>query len=251
MFGPLDLVIGIIPARAGFTLAQRRGTHGVGDHPRSRGVYETHTTGPFSDQGSSPLARGLPLSFAGKSTDDRIIPARAGFTIGLAGASLFLPDHPRSRGVYALKASEEAMASGSSPLARGLRLPGHLEAHTLRIIPARAGFTCSPWSPGVGCRDHPRSRGVYRASRRVDDAHWGSSPLARGLRSCGGDVGDDRRIIPARAGFTWPCSPPVSGCRDHPRSRGVYSPAGSTTRKRLGSSPLARGLRLSGRWDVV
>ena len=71
---------GIIPARAGFTTPVLRQIETLQDHPRSRGVYAQAAMEAVMVKGSSPLARGLPLSFAGKSTDDRIIPARAGFT---------------------------------------------------------------------------------------------------------------------------------------------------------------------------
>ena len=93
-------LVRIIPARAGFT--SQTGSTGPGhrDHPRSRGVYIT----PFKPRqrhvGSSPLARGLPVdgtlarNISGSSplargllqdvhivgVDNRIIPARAGFT---------------------------------------------------------------------------------------------------------------------------------------------------------------------------
>ena len=151
-------------------------------------------------------------------------------------------DHPRSRGVYPALYLIGGFGSGSSPLARGLRVVSqdHLEAK--RIIPARAGFTMPPATENSHGADHPRSRGVYARALWALACQKGSSPLARGLRPprwpCGGPV----RIIPARAGFTpWrpirPCPP-----RDHPRSRGVYL----TTRARMvtyrGSSPLARGL---------
>ena len=52
-------LLGIIPARAGFT-SDDRGAHRVFlDHPRSRGVYSAIR--PYLDRnpGSSPLARGL------------------------------------------------------------------------------------------------------------------------------------------------------------------------------------------------
>ena len=52
--------IGIIPARAGFTVRLEPVFDVVGDHPRSRGVYEA-------------AARGTEVH-------SRIIPARAGFT---------------------------------------------------------------------------------------------------------------------------------------------------------------------------
>ena len=60
-----------------------------------------------------------------------------------------------------------------------------------------------------------------------------------------------RRIIPARAGFTFPGSPGKTGGKDHPRSRGVYNSALKRNLTRVGSSPLARGLqrRLQGGHD--
>ena len=51
-------------------------------------------------QGSSPLARGLPSGQVALSPDDRIIPARAGFTSVTTVWSSSDSDHPRSRGVY-------------------------------------------------------------------------------------------------------------------------------------------------------
>ena len=112
--------------------------------------------------------------------------------------------------------------AGSSPLARGLPTAAAPPSPAARIIPARAGFTrgiiCIPGEPG----DHPRSRGVYGYTVREDGDHWGSSPLARGLRETNNVKVKAAGIIPARAGFTRrsPSLRPVS--RDHPRSRGVY-----------------------------
>ena len=56
----------------------------------------------------------------------------------------------------------------------------------------------------------------------------------------------ERRIIPARAGFTsagWTVMPRSA---DHPRSRGVYDSVGQRLALAPGSSPLARGLRPEG-----
>ena len=50
-------------------------------------------------------------------------------------------------------------------------------------------------------------------------------------------------IIPARAGFTTPCSLTVRPTPDHPRSRGVYCALCGLCVSCGGSSPLARGLR--------
>ena len=73
--------------------------------------------------------------------NDRIIPARAGFT--------------------PMTTESCTKRTGSSPLARGLRRATGPVVGLDRIIPARAGFTLA----GVGRlsygEDHPRSRGVY------------------------------------------------------------------------------------------
>ena len=52
------------------------------------------------------------------------------------------------------------------------------------------------------------------------------------------------RIIPARAGFTVIHRVFHRFGRDHPRSRGVYELAACWAQPILGSSPLARGLRM-------
>ena len=72
----------------------------------------------------------------------------------------------------------------------------------------------------------------------------GSSPLARGLHHINNSVAGEKRIIPARAGFT-----PVGAAysidnQDHPRSRGVYVKIGPIVSRNQGSSPLARGLQM-------
>ena len=70
--------------------------------------------------GSSPLARGLPMVARMRRREERIIPARAGFTvIATSGMSMFW-DHPRSRGVYRTRSGLKTLIAGSSPLARGL-----------------------------------------------------------------------------------------------------------------------------------
>ena len=173
-------------------------------------------------RGSSPLARGLPADNSDQPPQNRIIPARAGFTRSFAAS-------PQS-------------SAGSSPLARGL--PCFLLTHALSIgiIPARAGFTAASARPRAAGRDHPRSRGVYVIDPMRSVTPGGSSPLARGLRRPDPPIRRRRRIIPARAGFTSLASqfPPFSA--DHPRSRGVYGLCLLSSSSNRGSSPLARGL---------
>ena len=172
---------GIIPARAGFTLASHVGATRHRDHPRSRGVYGIARVQASARAGSSPLARGLPTMEPIITTAMRIIPARAGFTPSRRPGSVRPADHPRSRGVYGSPGGAGSGSSGSSPLARGLHDWWELEYAYFRIIPARAGFT----RPGARLRhqaaDHPRSRGVYWSRPRSPGGRSGSSPLARGL----------------------------------------------------------------------
>ena len=241
----------IIPARAGFTLTHTVSRHVSQDHPRSRGVYAAAVASASWMSGSSPLARGLHAAALDAVDRDGIIPARAGFTTAPALRTRRARDHPRSRGVYEFSSTTDPHDAGSSPLARGLRPVGQDRHPGGGIIPARAGFTAQ--GP-PGCRrrrDHPRSRGVYGIIRRLIDVTPGSSPLARGLRPVHAGHVPGRGIIPARAGFTSRTSDSRSPVRDHPRSRGVYEVIAALDPGYLGSSPLARGLRMAqvgGKW---
>ena len=221
---------GIIPARAGFTILYHHPLGTVGDHPRSRGVYSPSVTYFHNLAGSSPLARGLHERRPGEGRWRGIIPARAGFTPEGIYDDLRGADHPRSRGVYHVGQLGLSPFQGSSPLARGLPNSGARCRSTLRIIPARAGFTPCATTCGPGRWDHPRSRGVYAAHDGAVVAAAGSSPLARGLPRASGRYGLSSGIIPARAGFTWSCAWARRASGDHPRSRGVYIPVSSPLR---------------------
>ena len=131
----------IIPARAGFTSpATTRGPI-RSDHPRSRGVYDRRFCAASISAGSSPLARGLRPACRRRGRRQRIIPARAGFTLRHRPGGYEHWDHPRSRGVYPPGHAQAPPACGSSPLARGLPSPLVTEPTSKGIIPARAGFT--------------------------------------------------------------------------------------------------------------
>ena len=172
---------GIIPARAGFTGTGRTTGRRRWDHPRSRGVYRVARDPSAASGGSSPLARGLLAGFSKRFPRQRIIPARAGFTLSAPAPSQTAWDHPRSRGVYDGTIWSVPSFAGSSPLARGLRIRGISSVAASGIIPARAGFTGD--GPGAPAQspDHPRSRGVYTRRRAHTPCSQGSSPLARGL----------------------------------------------------------------------
>ena len=132
---------GIIPARAGFTHVAGVEGVGLGDHPRSRGVYVVALAALLIASGSSPLARGLPGGCQQGDAPPGIIPARAGFTFPRTSLFLGPMDHPRSRGVYPGTGPRPRSGSGSSPLARGLLSVKTYGAQHKGIIPARAGFT--------------------------------------------------------------------------------------------------------------
>ena len=177
-----DINARIIPARAGFTRQRNRRHRKEADHPRSRGVYDNPPMPYALVGGSSPLARGLPHPRQCRVRDQRIIPARAGFTRRLHRCRGARADHPRSRGVYVSVFGGRAGGRGSSPLARGLHSGFHEVIHKHGIIPARAGFTDREPHIIDAVSDHPRSRGVYYSA--ANDTH------------------QSRGIIPARAGFT-------------------------------------------------
>ena len=241
----------IIPARAGFTGLRVGARRAVPDHPRSRGVYSPRSPTRRPTKGSSPLARGLRPTGRSAPFLTGIIPARAGFTPVIRMMTRPRPDHPRSRGVYAGRTQPGRMSEGSSPLARGLRVRGCVCAREWRIIPARAGFTGGAIPAGEAGWDHPRSRGVYTLSIPPREVCYGSSPLARGLHEYNPLCTRPYRIIPARAGFTDPACHRGARRGDHPRSRGVYQTGAAAMLRRLGSSPLARGLRGSGHGSAL
>ena len=211
-----------IPARAGNTIAYCLVDLYQPVHPRSRGEHDAAREDPDAGAGSSPLARGTPTIVGPGGAGERFIPARAGNTACTCSGVMASPVHPRSRGEHPPAPSHRRGARrfiparagnthgdwnvapgayGSSPLARGTRLPRSRRQRRHRFIPARAGNT-----PPLKVRFLLRS---------------GSSPLARGTPRRESRPRRARRFIPARAGNT--------------------SHARSIERRHAGSSPLARG----------
>ena len=54
-----EVCLGIIPAHAGFTASIDAKAAQLGDHPRTRGVYDLPELGEWEEAGSSPHTRGL------------------------------------------------------------------------------------------------------------------------------------------------------------------------------------------------
>ena len=72
----------------------------------------------------------------------------------------------------------------------------------LRLIPARAGNTCSGVSSSPVISAHPRARGEHSALRLLVSLEAGSSPRARGTPAKAKGQYYFNRLIPARAGNT-------------------------------------------------
>ena len=113
---------------------------------------------------------------------------------------------------------------------------------SLGIIPARAGFTSTVAGVLGVSGDHPRACGVYREISDGAVYYEGSSPRVRGLPLGRSVRALERRIIPARAGFTHPVPSEPIHAQDHPRACGVYLCILAHTAALPGSSPRVRGL---------
>ena len=136
-----DAPVGIIPALAGNTVPVLPVVVVLKDHPRSRGEYAASALFMSCCAGSSPLSRGIPFSATDAIKWPGIIPALAGNTRHAFLASLYIPDHPRSRGEYLTMLCYPVDTIGSSPLSRGIRSRWLCNAAVTGIIPALAGNT--------------------------------------------------------------------------------------------------------------
>ena len=212
---------GLIPARAGNTRGDTKGSTHPWAHPRSRGEHSPSHLREKSLPGSSPLARGTHGAALNLSAGDGLIPARAGNTLKFCPLTHGVRAHPRSRGEHALPRCAPLPPWGSSPLARGTPIFAEL-------IQKLAGA-------------HPRSRGEHTLARPLAITSTGSSPLARGTRHESPAGCPSAGLIPARAGNTWFCVRLPRIRWAHPRSRGEHIPGGQPGGVFWGSSPLARG----------
>ena len=157
------------------------------------------------------------------------------------------PVHPRVRGEHLPIGRKIVTSCGSSPRARGTHVPAPSRCRGDRFIPACAGNTASPEPVTVLAMVHPRVRGEHISTLRENQTHDGSSPRARGTRSPGPTFSSRRRFIPACAGNTgrrWNSTP---NWTVHPRVRGEHNSELRLSDGTNGSSPRARGTRLSRR----
>ena len=111
---------GITPACAGNTKFVPVTQIVLRDHPRLRGEYNDWNTDKATEQGSPPLARGIPLYLSDEDKEMGITPACAGNTTMEATLQLGIRDHPRLRGEYIVVTNKRNIFLGSPPLARGI-----------------------------------------------------------------------------------------------------------------------------------
>ena len=132
---------GITPACAGNTEAKKEQKSRHKDHPRLRGEYSPLGDRLAAHPGSPPLARGIHITDEIRFDPSRITPACAGNTIIFAPGKFILKDHPRLRGEYIKQQYTAIPASGSPPLARGIRMRTAQDKSRSGITPACAGNT--------------------------------------------------------------------------------------------------------------
>ena len=149
--------------------------------------------------------------------------------------------HPRSRGEHARDLLNAPLITGSSPLARGTHVRVTILTTPSRLIPARAGNTAPRYLSRGAVSAHPRSRGEHDVVAVLYRLRVGSSPLARGTLELTAKDFTAQRLIPARAGNTFPPLKRNNRFTAHPRSRGEHDSNAGAVAPGFGSSPLARG----------
>ena len=126
-----------------------------------RGEYNDWNTDKATEQGSPPLARGIPLYLSDEDKEMGITPACAGNTTMEATLQLGIRDHPRLRGEYIVVTNKRNIFLGSPPLARGILVGNERSKLYSGITPACAGNTEIYENDGYYDKDHPRLRGEY------------------------------------------------------------------------------------------
>ena len=133
--------IRITPACAGNTSTERIYNLLNRDHPRLRGEYKEPMKSKSYEEGSPPLARGIPSFLFHLVSHFRITPACAGNTHLVMTFVKSHWDHPRLRGEYKIWKTGALQCPGSPPLARGIRRPDVAVPEVRGITPACAGNT--------------------------------------------------------------------------------------------------------------
>ena len=130
-----------IPAGAGNTFSNAFCVLRNAVHPRRRGEHAVRHTRYTVHAGSSPQARGTHQAQPAIDAHVRFIPAGAGNTCSRMTAPRLSSVHPRRRGEHTGPMAYSLPGSGSSPQARGTRVPNTSLGAGAWFIPAGAGNT--------------------------------------------------------------------------------------------------------------
>ena len=149
----------LIPARAGKTLAFHAWVSAMRAHPRAGGENPGFVRLGDLVNGSSPRGRGKLEGRLAVLGGQRLIPARAGKTLGGNLLALLGGAHPRAGGENSRAAAHSAGTGGSSPRGRGKLVRTPRFPARFRLIPARAGKTRSRMMRSISRRAHPRAGG--------------------------------------------------------------------------------------------
>ena len=134
----------LIPARAGPTMLMLVLIAEPPAHPRACGANRRSTNYSQTVSGSSPRVRGQLHAASPTPRRCRLIPARAGPTVGSLTIILPRAAHPRACGANAFDLRFHRDVSGSSPRVRGQLRSSMTHSVAFRLIPARAGPTRCP-----------------------------------------------------------------------------------------------------------
>ena len=110
---------GLIPARAGKTSVRLKIVRRLGAHPRACGENRRLPQSKADCPGSSPRVRGKRAIMRPRFMLGRLIPARAGKTVGGGPGAATWKAHPRACGENASGSSAPFTVMGSSPRVRG------------------------------------------------------------------------------------------------------------------------------------
>ena len=233
----------LIPASAGSTVGPIPAGGLRWAHPR---VCGEHTTphpciGPMS--GSSPRLRGAPPMSRESIRTLRLIPASAGSTAPRTFPTMRTQAHPRVCGEHGPCTARGMSDAGSSPRLRGARDLRPSLRVPVRLIPASAGSTTPPHTPGRCRGAHPRVCGEHCSCSRCGHESSGSSPRLRGALTHPPGVHHRQGLIPASAGSTAAWVHIQGQDQAHPRVCGEHPSSLVKSTESFGSSPRLRGAR--------
>ena len=207
----------------------------VAVHPRRRGEHVPHACTAGTGDGSSPQARGTHPDWHPRQVCIGSSPQARGTLVAWDATEDPASVHPRRRGEHLSRGTRPRILIGSL-FAQGV---------SRRFIPAGAGNTQNRRSLRP-CRSvHPRRRGEHPGLRRKFGVKNGSSPQARGTRLRSADLRGAKRFIPAGAGNTYIIGSDGGSVSVHPRRRGEHRGNDDFVGVYIGSSPQARGTRVT------